>query len=160
MSTQEREQVCCPVCEADNNALLFQHAGESYSECETCGLIYINPRRRQEEVESFFEGEYYELNQKKVEFSTRLRYFEEMMRRMEEFKDKGRVLDIGCGPGHFLEMCRWGVAGCRSGTFGAGLRRGARAGPRCRAGLAAAGSFRRRGFRRRDVVERPSLNYS
>ena len=102
----EREHVRCPVCDADNNGFLFHHFDECYTECETCGLIYINPRLRQDEVESFFEDEYYGLDRKKVEFSTRLRYFEEKIRSMESLKQKGRVLDIGCGPGHFLEMCR------------------------------------------------------
>ncbi|MBI4233939.1 MAG: class I SAM-dependent methyltransferase [Chloroflexi bacterium] len=114
----ELEHIPCPLCESKSCQPLFAHGGEQHVRCLYCGLIYVNPRQARTQVEAFYEEKYYHLEQKKVEFASRLELFAEAAQRIEGLASRGCLLDIGCGYGDFLLTCRqrgWQVTGVELG---------------------------------------------
>jgi SAM-dependent methyltransferase len=115
-----REHISCLLCGSGDSRFCFARRGETYVECRRCGLVYVNPRPSREEIRTRYGEGYYEVEIKKVEFASRLQFFEEMAQRLESMIEVGRLLDVGCGYGHFLHLCRqrgWQTAGVElSGT--------------------------------------------
>jgi len=91
--------------------------------CQRCGLLFLNPRPTKEEM-----GRYYPYNEYKDEFAlalddepsllrrlNRLYHTEKMCRSVERVKREGRLLDVGCATGNFLDRMRrrgnWQVRG-------------------------------------------------
>jgi SAM-dependent methyltransferase len=98
------EYVNCPVCEADHTRRFLASAPQDIVRCRGCGLIYVNPRPRQDEVRNFF-GEHYIPDEEMLtrEFgawrATALKREADLVKR---FKARGRILDVGCAGGQFL----------------------------------------------------------
>jgi 2-polyprenyl-3-methyl-5-hydroxy-6-metoxy-1,4-benzoquinol methylase len=100
------EKVPCNVCGADET-VLFARTKDLYSQriytivrCTNCNLVYVNPRRS-----DFEEG--YATNEKalpyflsKMHSESSAFFFPASV--LLKFKQRGMVLDVGCGIGHFL----------------------------------------------------------
>jgi SAM-dependent methyltransferase len=113
----EVERIPCPLCQNPSYQPLFVHGEEEQVRCKSCGLIYVNPRQAQREIEAFYEEEYYALGQR-IDYEARVEFFAGMARRLEKQVRPGRLLDIGFGYGQFLLACRqrgWQVAGVELG---------------------------------------------
>lgn len=90
----------------------------AYVRCPGCGLVYLNPRPGREEILGYYNRDYYGEGEKKfgawIE-APRLCFAENRARRIGRFLPrKGRVLDVGCGQGTFLQLLRregWEVQG-------------------------------------------------
>jgi 2-polyprenyl-3-methyl-5-hydroxy-6-metoxy-1,4-benzoquinol methylase len=107
----------CPVCGSGEARELFVKAGFRHVKCRACDMVYVNPVLREERLHSFYMDEdswtkvlmneaQQELDRKK--FAYGLDVIE------EHVPERGRLLDVGCGPGVFLEVARergWRVAG-------------------------------------------------
>ncbi len=114
----EAERISCPLCQYEHSRPLFVHGKVPHARCLQCGLLYVNPRKARNQIEAFYEEEYYTLDQKKVEFASRLEFFAKAAQRIEALAGCGRLLDIGCGYGHFLLTCQqrgWQVTGVELG---------------------------------------------
>lgn len=76
--------------------------------CKKCDAVYLNPHPTDEQLQRAYDDNYYGTGEKKFDSSTEqiLTYFR--FRRASVLKKSlgksGRVLDIGCGSGHFLEV--------------------------------------------------------
>jgi 2-polyprenyl-3-methyl-5-hydroxy-6-metoxy-1,4-benzoquinol methylase len=106
------EKVVCDICEQDHAQLVYRVKDTNYGspgafslvQCSGCNLVYQNPRPSQSEIGSYYPVETYHpfralhqggevlvapLVQKRVHFlSSKIK--------------PGKVLDVGCGSGHFL----------------------------------------------------------
>lgn len=107
-----------------------QHQGEIVDkiegfdviDCSTCGFRHIDPLPTPEELLKVYRDEYY-VNEKPLyleryredlrwwqfHYNNRLRSFEEQLP-----QDRRRILDVGCGPGFFLQTAQqrgWQVLG-------------------------------------------------
>lgn len=91
-------------------------------ECVNCGLVYLNPRPTRQEVESLYPFESYDqynpaLSEVKSWLARTDRGYGLRKRaiKIEEWKRGGRLLDVGCATGDFLEYMRrcgdWDVCG-------------------------------------------------
>jgi SAM-dependent methyltransferase len=119
--------VRCNLCGADNATVVLRKNewGTEYTivRCNECGLVYTNPRRFAVEPDDYFEGMYLST----IERNGRLDPDIEMLyrntaRRMEAWLHPGRVLDIGCAMGHFMNFVRargWEVCGVESSRYAA-----------------------------------------
>ena len=80
----------------------------SHLKCQGCGLVFLSPRPDEKEALQFYAQDYYGENPKKFRSgleALRLFFAWNRMRRVQKFfPSSGKVLDIGCGEGTFLQL--------------------------------------------------------
>jgi SAM-dependent methyltransferase len=87
----------CFICKSS----YFKEYSEDYLKCLSCGLVFLKKPPKLEELNKVYNAQYYENpypfgEQALFDSAWRLN------RLIQEYKDKGSILDIGCGRGHFL----------------------------------------------------------
>lgn len=146
-SEDHREMVPCGLCgspqfavlytgnaarasAASHDAQIFRCTSEGHGDftnivrCRDCGLIYQSPREKEAAIESEYaqvEDPIYER-----ETSGRIRTFSRLLDRLETFGASGRLADIGCYTGVFLDLARqrgWQVVGIEPSQWAAGKAR-------------------------------------
>lgn len=125
----------CDICGADEPTPLCSAAcpdspaGDVFTavKCGNCGLVYVTPRPEKEELSAFYRDDYYGggADKKAGPAALALAFFCFLRKnRVLKYRRSGRLLDIGCGDGTFLDSIRtkdWevfgvetSVPGCRS----------------------------------------------
>ncbi|KKO18984.1 MAG: class I SAM-dependent methyltransferase [Candidatus Brocadia sp.] len=108
--------VNCNLCNADDTFLVTTQNGYKIVRCKSCGLVYVNPRPDNEALKHLYD-EYHQRNGKDVNDWAKLmgKNFKEILLFLNKaLPDKGKLLDIGCGYGHFIEIMKqqgWSVYG-------------------------------------------------
>ena len=117
------EIIDCNLCGSGHSRFLYKKADEhffpddyfSVVECLDCGLGYVNPRPKTEEMKKYYPNEFYSLLQKREE-SDRNRFLAQsqyLALRLSGGRQH-RLLDIGSANGGFLEFMHdldWEVEG-------------------------------------------------
>jgi len=107
----------CPLCTANRPRLLFVKDGFEHNRCPECDMTYVAPVLREERLHSHYLGEesYTRVLMNEVQMEMDRRKFQYGLDLIESFvPGKGWLVDIGCGPGVFLEVARdrgWRVEG-------------------------------------------------
>ncbi len=115
-----REYVRCDLCGADDTELLFEAqdtlraSAETFSIvcCRRCALGYLNPRPTSAALEPYYSADYFDSFTSGALRTSRARI---VIRRLHsrltgrlahriEALPPGRVLDVGCGDGRYLEL--------------------------------------------------------
>lgn len=96
----------CNICRNDKTILITVQNNYRFERCGSCGLVYMNPRPGAEALKSIYDT-YHQRNGKdetdwEVMMKDNFREASEMLAR--KFPSGGRLLDIGCGYGHFLRI--------------------------------------------------------
>jgi len=119
MSEIKLESVVCNLCGNSQTHLLFKKKGVVTQvlyhivQCDTCGLIYVNPRISKEVGEGLYEEEYFKGegfdissyqkwagSQEKQEESDA--YLDHLVPFLDSSKNPHKLLEIGFGTGEFL----------------------------------------------------------
>lgn len=115
------ETIRCDLCGADDSALVLREKDRLHHiegifdlvRCCRCGLMYINPRPGPEEMSCYYPEDYgpYRVVSRHSSFLNRLdKWYGSDKRRRAVLarapRASGRVLDIGCSTGAFLEAMR------------------------------------------------------
>ncbi len=101
------ERVACPLCRSDDEAALFVKDGFTIVRCRCCRLVYVNPRLAADAQSNLYRQQaispasYYLRTERQDE-----RSFAARLRLIERFCARGRLLDLGCGPGAFSVAAR------------------------------------------------------
>lgn len=113
------EVTSCPVCSGAS----FSHLStvedhmvsrESFQlqQCNSCGFVVTSPRPGDDELGRYYESEDYisHSNTKRGLFSmayqwVRRKAVQDKRKLVEKHTAKGKILDLGCGTGHFLGEC-------------------------------------------------------
>ena len=103
------EYVNCDLCNNNETTLLFTKDGYNHVKCNSCGLIYVNPRLRhsKDNLDSFYasnedpEGLIKSLLHRAYS-ARRQKIFCAELKKMERYRESNRILDIGCSFGGFL----------------------------------------------------------
>ena len=102
----------CNLCHSSEFRCLFKISDAKTNEefsilrCRNCGLVCLNPKLNQQQLEAYYPPQYY-LRGSPPKSEKQLRqYQEDKIKKLEKFKKPGRVLDIGCGIGRFLAIAR------------------------------------------------------
>jgi SAM-dependent methyltransferase len=127
----------CPSCNSNHKKPMFnvpdRHYGIkgffTYSACQTCGLVFLDPMPSETELMAFYpEDTYYSysVDIKKEESSwkglLRKILFLDYKTKDPYFSHPGAMLDIGCGNGWFIYTMRskgWDVKGVEPSKTGA-----------------------------------------
>jgi 2-polyprenyl-3-methyl-5-hydroxy-6-metoxy-1,4-benzoquinol methylase len=108
----------CPLCQSGhfNNAMVvkdYSVSQESFTicKCKKCEFLFTNPRPNKANIGRYYESEDYISHQDKASNLTNILY--KMVRNFtlgqkvqyinKHVPKKGRLLDFGCGTGHFLK---------------------------------------------------------
>ena len=124
------EYIRCNLCGDDNYKIIskkgYLFTYERVVACKNCGLVYLNPRQSETEIESFYANNYRSLfsgsvspNSEIIEeheqrAQRRIDFFRETFPKLEE----GRILEIGCAAGNFLNLMKkagWMCLGVEAG---------------------------------------------
>ena len=109
MNTDNLECINCPICERDEAELLFNKDALSVVACKQCRLRYVNPRVSRQTLEAGYVETYYPPDKMERIHTDSMEWLQ-MTERLTELekrhRDKGRLLDVGCGIGTFLHLAR------------------------------------------------------
>jgi 2-polyprenyl-3-methyl-5-hydroxy-6-metoxy-1,4-benzoquinol methylase len=102
MNGSELNHVRCNLCGQDDAELLIHKDPSPVVRCRECGLVYRNPRVSvAAEVSQYEEAVY---SEDYIANWSNLRRFDEQLEKIEQYAQRGKLLDIGCQFGAFLKM--------------------------------------------------------
>ena len=119
------ENVECPLCDGSDSSYLWTKRGAHYFRCNSCSLVYENPRLTTAELKEFYSKESYffqpdgqahtsgyqnYLNQ--CTPTLQLEYFD-IVEKYSRVR-RGNYLDLGCGTGGLLKIASergWNAVG-------------------------------------------------
>jgi 2-polyprenyl-3-methyl-5-hydroxy-6-metoxy-1,4-benzoquinol methylase len=113
----------CPVCGKGESKLIFVKEGFRHLKCSDCGMVYVNPALKEERLHSFYQDEdsYTRVLLNDLQMRMDRKKFNYGLDLVEEYiPRKGRLLDVGCGPGTFLQVAKergWSVQGLEFNTW-------------------------------------------
>jgi 2-polyprenyl-3-methyl-5-hydroxy-6-metoxy-1,4-benzoquinol methylase len=112
----------CNVC-SGRNFKIIQESRMSYEilECLNCGLVFVNPQPQSTDLCSHYGNNYFEpWTHPKIK-NRREKIFKKRWEKVKSYvKQKGTLLDIGCGCGEFLYFAKedgWSVYGTEISNF-------------------------------------------
>ena len=112
----------CNLCGNEEHLLLIRKYSykpdKSFNiiRCRNCGLISISPQPSRQELKkhySFDSGYHLSLKSKKVQ-KKKIKQFRKRLMLIKKYKKTGKLLDIGCSTGLFLDIAKkdgWAVQG-------------------------------------------------
>ncbi len=107
------EYTNCDLCGNHETTLLFTKYGYKHVRCNSCGLIYVNPRvmNSKENLDSFYAyGENYDVLieglRRRAYSVKRQKIFCAELKKMERYRQSNRILDVGCSFGGFLNAAK------------------------------------------------------
>src|SRR2546430_4254590 len=110
------EHVPCNLCGANAPRRLFSKHGFTVVRCRRCGLAYVTPRPRGQELAGIYRGETYYRNSNACAFGygdyladafLLQPLFARRLTGIETLRPaRGRLLDVGCATGLLLEEAR------------------------------------------------------
>lgn len=89
--------------------------------CLRCSLVFVDPQPGRQSLGDHYDEDYYR-EWMGVQREKRLRMWGARLDRLERLAPRGRLLDVGCAEGTFLELARrrgWDVCGAELSAFAA-----------------------------------------
>lgn len=108
----------CNLCEKPVERVLLTKDSYNVYCCGSCGLAFTHPQP--EGLSEQYDDSYFEIYRKRREF--RLRRSEARLSRIELLRRPGRLLDIGCSLGYFVEAAArrgWDACGVEISPYAA-----------------------------------------
>jgi 2-polyprenyl-3-methyl-5-hydroxy-6-metoxy-1,4-benzoquinol methylase len=106
------EEVDCPLCHSGSHSRAYGFPPFAVTRCRDCDFYYLSPRLVESQMlraygDAYFEGE----GQGYVDYSVQEQSLRKTFRRLlKEMRKRGlaggRLLEIGCGYGYFLDEAR------------------------------------------------------
>lgn len=118
------EIINCPICGPDAGwKIRYKFDPFNVVTCNQCGLMYLSPRPDETSIFSLYqEQDYYLSSVAGIGYDEYLnvrenwlKTFRGRLKDIKKYKPTGQLLDVGCGPGFFLEAAQelgydvWGI---------------------------------------------------
>lgn len=100
---------CCPICDGTGEFIMDIPDGYAVHTCKNCGCTYLNPKMTADAMEEYYRsGDYVGQFTSNGDFFERRRAMMRMLliTQFTNLDMPSRVLDVGCGNGHFLMRMR------------------------------------------------------
>ncbi len=129
-----RKDIPCNLCGSDSREPYCPENGLGLVQCQNCGFVYVSPRPDPEELYSLYGETYFHNNKSGVvgysnyihdEANIR-KTAQRRLRHLEGFIQPGRLLDVGCATGFFIDEAHkrgWTVEGLDVSTYGVAYAR-------------------------------------
>jgi len=105
-------EAACPLCDGTRAEHLATKRGFEIVRCTACALVFVWPQPTPQELEALYSAGHYHAE---VDEAERRRYAARRLREIEGLVPRrGRLLDVGCSKGFFLEAARdegWDAVG-------------------------------------------------
>ncbi len=104
----------CFVCGGTRFERRFQRAGKWFWRCASCTLVFVHDIYPEFVEDTAHLGQTYVLDRLDVAGPRKVVKYDRFLARLERHKQLGRLLEVGCGQGLFLERARelgWQVQG-------------------------------------------------
>ena len=97
--------IVCPLCQKKDYQVLFKKGQRQIVQCLNDGLVLVNPQPNQKEITSLYGPKYFRnFGPYLKNREAHLGYFRKKLDQIDKrVKKKGRILDIGCAVGFFLQ---------------------------------------------------------
>ena len=110
------ERVRCVLCGGDREIPVARQDGYRVVRCQDCGLVYVNPRPSPDRLRAHYVSYLPEDEEGREAWARMMRrIFADAAERIDaRFPRRGRLLDVGCAYGFFLEVMQargWQVVG-------------------------------------------------
>ncbi|MFO0636297.1 MAG: class I SAM-dependent methyltransferase [Nannocystaceae bacterium] len=94
----------CPACDHDRAQWAFVVMGFPCVRCEACGTLFVSPLPSPDVVQAtYLRPDYHETAE---DAAVRMRAEADARVRVVEGLGARRIIEVGCGPGHFLDAAR------------------------------------------------------
>ncbi len=100
----------CRICNSLNISPLFIKSGYEVSRCLNCSLVFLNFRPSAQFLKDYYAEDFFNDSGSKHGFSdyekekvSLQKTFGERLKIIRKYKDGGKLLDVGCATGTFLE---------------------------------------------------------
>src|SRR2546423_6926202 len=105
------QTIACPLCGGSAHRPLFEKQGFTFVRCADCRLVYVNPQVREDVVLSEYRTAetndlWFDVLTSERQLALDREKFTEILDLLEPYKGKGRLLDVGCSIGLFLDLAR------------------------------------------------------
>ena len=110
------DAIICNLCGSVVERVLISKGGYNVFQCDSCGLAFTHPQP--DAIDEQYDSSYFDLYRKRRSF--RLRRSDERLKRIELLSEPGRLLDIGCSLGYFVEAAQlrgWQASGIEISPF-------------------------------------------
>lgn len=98
----------CPACGSADERHLFHKSGGSYVGCNRCKMVYLNPVLKDDALEDYYRNNHQlqgAVVAADMEFYSRL-YKKGLASAAQQSGATGRILDVGCSMGGFLDIAK------------------------------------------------------
>jgi SAM-dependent methyltransferase len=101
----------CPLCGSSDHAPLFEKQGFTFVRCRECRLVFVNPQVREDVVLSEYRTAetndlWFDVLTSERQLALDREKFGEVLDLLEPYRGAGRLLDVGCSIGLFLDLAR------------------------------------------------------
>jgi len=114
--------IVCNLCGRQNQFKVIED-GEPFKvlQCKECSLIFVYPYPDPGELVEHYNHNYYR-EWISAQERRRLRMWSRRLEKLERFRHKGKLLDVGCGDGAFLVLAKksgWEITGTELSRYAA-----------------------------------------
>ncbi len=120
----EMQTVPCDLCGSDDLSVWDRARANTLTICNVCGLVFTNPRiaHSKDKDEHIYTASYFQQKSRmteKLQEARRISYRNEIGV-LEQIVSGGKILDVGCGMGLFLDCFGpgWERHGCDVSSYG------------------------------------------